>query len=69
MNKLKTKTILKYAIIAYLLFLLLTLPKKDWDKKRTIEKTDKNGKIVRYQPKQSTYVNYLGGKIYSKTKV
>lgn len=59
MKKPKTKTILKYALIAYLLYLVLSLPKKDWDNARTLTSTDKNGKIVRYQPKQSSYASYL----------
>ena len=59
MKKPKTKTILKYALIAYMLYLVLTLPKKDWDNKRTIAGKDKKGNIAIYVPKQITYTRYL----------
>lgn len=55
----KTKTIIKYAVIAYLLYLAYSLPKADWDKGETLTETDDAGKVTRYVPKQSSYIKYL----------
>ena len=58
MTKPKTKTIVKYAVLAYLLYLLISLPKKDWDNSKIIALTDDAGKTVRYIPKTSSFIPY-----------
>lgn len=58
MTKPKTKTIVKYAVLAYLLYLFISLPKKDWDNAVSFTLTDDAGKSVRYIPKTSSYIRY-----------
>lgn len=59
MKKISTKKILKYIVLAYLLYLAYTLPKADWDKNIIVTKTHKDGKVVRFAPKKSSYIKYM----------
>ena len=58
MKNLKTKTILKYAVLAYLAYLLCATPKTDWEKNIIVSYPGKNGQKETYVPKQSTYPEY-----------
>lgn len=54
----KTKTLVKYAVIAYVLYLLYSIPKKDWEKGKVISESLDNGSTARYAPQQSAYIKY-----------
>lgn len=54
----KTKTLLKYAVIAYLVYLIYSLPKKDWSKGTVISEVQDSGAVTRYVPQQSAYYKY-----------
>ena len=54
----KSKTILKYALIAAVIYTAYKTPRKDWDRNKIVEEKDKNGTIQRYAPNQSSYVKY-----------
>lgn len=70
MKKISIKKILKYLVLAYLLYLAYTLPKADWDKDIIVTKTDKNGQVLRFAPNKSSYIKYLCAwwENYMKTK-
>lgn len=54
----KTKTIIKWLVLAYLLYLLYNTPKKSWEQSEIIEEKQPSGLITRYAPKQSSYIKY-----------
>ena len=56
MTKPKTKTIIKYLVIAYVLYLIYSLPKKDWEAGKVIAETNGAGLTTRYAPQQSSYL-------------
>ncbi len=66
----KTKTLLKYAVIAYLVYLLYSIPKKDWSKGTVITEKLESGATARYAPQQSAYIKYAAAwwRITSKQK-
>jgi len=59
MTKPKTKTIIKYLVIAYVLYLIYSLPKKDWEAGKVIAETNGAGLTTRYAPQQSSYLKYI----------
>lgn len=60
MRKPKAKTIIKYLILAYAIYLIYSLPKTDWEAGEIIFKNNPSGTITRYVPQQSSYVKYMG---------
>ena len=59
MTKPKTKTIIKWLVLAYLLYLLYNTPKTSWEQSEVIEEKQPSGRITRYAPKQSSYIKYV----------
>lgn len=59
MEKPNTKQIIRYLVIAYILYLIYSLPKTDWQKERVISETDGAGRTTRYAPGQSSYLKYI----------
>ena len=59
MQKPKLKTILKYALIAYLAYLVYNTPKTSWNRGEILETTNDMGQIERLAPNQSSYAKYI----------
>ncbi len=59
MTKPKTKTIIKWLVLAYLLYLLYNTPKTSWEQSEVIEEKQPSGRIMRYAHKQSSYIKYV----------
>lgn len=59
MKKINTKTIIKYLLIAWLLYLIYNTPNSSWKKGEKIEETTDDGKTARYIPGQSSYIKYM----------
>lgn len=55
----KTKTIIKYLVLAWLLYLVYNTPKSSWIEGEIIEEKAADGKTMRYAPGQSSYIKYL----------
>lgn len=55
----KTKTLVKYAIIAYLAYLSYSIPRSDWDAEIVVTEMNATGSTIRYVPQQSSYVKYM----------
>lgn len=58
MKKNSLKSLIKYAVLIYILYLFYALPKADWKNDRVVEK-NKDGKTLRYAPNQSSYIQYM----------
>lgn len=58
MTKPKTKTIIKWLVIAWLLYMLYNTPKASWEQSEIIEEKEPTGRITRYAPGQSSYIKY-----------
>lgn len=58
MTKPKTKNIIKWLVLAYLLYLLYYTPKEFWEQSKVIEEKQPSGQITRYAPGQSSYIKY-----------
>ena len=54
----KAKTLLRYAVITYLVYLIYSIPKKDWSKGVVITETLETGQTACYDPQQSAYIKY-----------
>ncbi len=59
MTKIKTKTLIKYLVLAYAIYLIYSLPKQDWVADKIILSTNKAGQVVRLSPNQSSYIKYM----------
>lgn len=61
MIKTKTKTIIKWLVLGYLIYLLYNLPKSSWDQLEIIKEEEPDGRVTRYVPGRTSYIIYIKG--------